>query len=259
MSTAVESVPGSTDQPVVQPETVPVAAAVEQSGEPIPTKQAGPEVSAASDEASAEQSAVPEIQTVFDSTEEFTVKHPLKSKWTLWYTKPVVQGDKTDWSELLKQIVTFDTVEEFWGVYNNIPKASELPLKSDYNLFKPGIRPEWEDEQNKKGGKWAYQFREKSSTDIDRLWLNTLLATIGGTLQEEGQEDEITGVVVTIRKAHYRISIWTKSDNKEDVLKPIGRRFKEILGLANHEKVEFASHSDSASVGSSRARSTYKI
>lgn len=71
----------------------------------------------------------------------------------------------------MKEVVTFDSVEEFWGVYvglpahlsghqhspsllsqNNITPTSELALKSDYHLFKKGVKPEWEDPQNKHGG-----------------------------------------------------------------------------------------------------------
>ena len=131
--------------------------------------------------------------TVFHDPENFNVKHPLMHEWTLWFTKPpsgkvrschalrhdfnlridLPKGD--NWNDLLKEVVTFDTVEEFWGVYvslqllsalpksplltlspsnkNNITPTSELALKSDYHLFKKGIRPEWEDSQNKHGGK----------------------------------------------------------------------------------------------------------
>jgi translation initiation factor 4E len=74
----------------------------------------------------------------------------------------------------LKEVINFDSVEEFWGIYNNIPKASELPQKSDYHLFKKSVRPEWEDVQNENGGKWAYQCRDKRQVDIDDLWLNTV-------------------------------------------------------------------------------------
>lgn len=88
------------------------------------------------------------------------------------------KGD--NWNDLLKEVVTFDSVEEFWGVYvslqlgchnrlpfqhsltlalisaqNNITPTSELALKSDYHLFKKGIRPEWEDPQNKHGGRFS--------------------------------------------------------------------------------------------------------
>ena len=133
--------------------------------------------------------------TVFHDPENFNVKHPLMHEWTLWFTKPpsgkvtlshtlyhdpgshadLHKGD--NWNDLLKEVVTFDSVEEFWGVYvslpclgtlnqntqpsltlplhkqNNITPTSELALKSDYHLFKKGIRPEWEDSQNKHGGR----------------------------------------------------------------------------------------------------------
>ncbi|KAK7206373.1 translation initiation factor eIF 4e-like domain-containing protein [Myxozyma melibiosi] len=219
----------------------------------------------AADEAAAETAETAEeekeevdenrIATVFDDAAHFTVKHPLRHKWTLWYTKPS-QGGKTDWGDLLKEVVTFDSVEEFWGVYNNIPKASELPLKSDYHLFKSGVRPEWEDPQNSKGGKWAYQYRDKKNVNIDDLWLNSLLGAIGETLEEDG-DDEVMGCVATIRKAHYRISVWTRSADNQKVLVGIGRRFKEILKLPHSEQVEFASHADAASNGSSRVKSRY--
>src|SRR5690606_22524427 len=89
-------------------------------------------------------------------------------------------------------------------------QTSRLALKSDYHLFKAGIRPEWEDVQNKHGGKWAYQFKDKHNTDIDALWLQTMLAAIGETLENEG-DNEVMGVVVNVRKAFYRIGVWTRT------------------------------------------------
>lgn len=53
--------------------------------------------------------------TVFEDAEHFNVKHPLQHAWTLWFTKP--PSGKQDWNELLKEVITFDSVEEFWGVY----------------------------------------------------------------------------------------------------------------------------------------------
>ena len=35
------------------------------------------------------------------------------------YTEALQQGD--NWNELLKEVVTFDSVEEFWGVYVSQP------------------------------------------------------------------------------------------------------------------------------------------
>lgn len=84
--------------------------------------------------------------TVFHDPENFNVKHPLMNEWTLWFTKPPSgkvcsychvyilgtnfqrQGD--NWNDLLKEVVTFDSVEEFWGVYVSWP----LHLKLATNL-----------------------------------------------------------------------------------------------------------------------------
>ena len=144
-------------------------------------------------------------------------------------------------------------------VQNNITKTSELSLKSDYHLFKQGVRPEWEDAQNKNGGKWAYQFKDKRAVNIDELWLHVMLAAIGETL--EGDEaNEVMGVVVNVRKAFYRIGVWTRTTGakgSKDALMEIGRKFKEVLKLKERDLVEFSGHTDSAHSGSTRAKAKY--
>ena len=55
------------------------------------------------------------IVTVFDDPTNFNVKHQLQHTWTLWFTKP--PSGKQDWNELLKEVISFDSVEEFWGIY----------------------------------------------------------------------------------------------------------------------------------------------
>lgn len=216
--------------------------------------------------------------TVFHDPDNFNVKHPLMHKWTLWFTKPP-SGKGDNWNDLLKEIITFNSVEEFWGVYNNITPTSELALKSDYHLFKEGVRPEWEDVQNKHGGKWSYQYREKRNVPIDELWLHVMLAAIGETLEDE-DDGELMGVVVNVRKGFFRIGVWTRTigksipgggdgdvaggkgrsaDKGKEVLLNIGRRFKEVLKLPPSEVVEFSGHTDSAHSGSTRAKAKFTV
>jgi translation initiation factor 4E len=70
------------------------------------------EVSSAQDTAAATGD-----KTVFHDPRDFTVKHPLISKWTLWYTKPPTPGQRgaDAWADNLKEVISFDSVEEFWG------------------------------------------------------------------------------------------------------------------------------------------------
>lgn len=134
------------------------------------------------------------------------------------------------------------------------------------------MRPEWEDPQNKHGGRWSYTF--KNSKANDETWLNIMLAAIGETLEDE-QDNEVMGVVLNIRKAFWRVGLWTRTagqapkgkaaaegvDREEGKkrLELIGKRFKEVLALPPTEQVEFSGHQDSAHSGSSRAKAKYAI
>ncbi|KAI4227561.1 MAG: hypothetical protein L6R36_002327 [Xanthoria steineri] len=216
--------------------------------------------------------------TVFHDKDNFNVKHPLMNEWTLWFTKPP-SGKDHNWNDLLKEVVTFDSVEEFWGIYNNITPVSELALKSDYHLFKKGVRPEWEDPQNKHGGKWAYQFKDKKAAPIDELWLHLVLGAIGETLESGEDDGELMGVVVNVRKGFYRLGLWTKTVGKKiggitgdvaggkdrseekakEILMSLGRKFKEVMKLAGGEQVEFSGHTESARAGSTRANAKFVV
>jgi len=55
------------------------------------------------------------------------------------------------------QVATFDMVEDFWGIFNNIRPPSRLNAGTNYHLFKVGIEPMWEHDANKAGGKWNYK------------------------------------------------------------------------------------------------------
>ena len=156
---------------------------------------------------------------------------------------------------------------------NNITPTSDLALKADYHLFKKGVRPEWEDTQNKHGGKWAFQFKDKKAVNIDALWLHVMLAAIGENLEDE-EDNEVMGVVVNVRKGFYRIGLWTRTVGKalpgeqnkgrtfeqgKEVLNKIGRRFKGALQLKENELVEFSGHTDSAHAGSTRAKAKFAV
>jgi translation initiation factor 4E len=47
------------------------------------------------------------------------------------------------------------------------------------------VRPEWEDAQNKHGGKWSYQFKDDGAVNSEELGLQTQLGTMGEILEDE--------------------------------------------------------------------------
>jgi translation initiation factor 4E len=74
----------------------------------------------------------------------FAIKHPLHNKWTLWFDNPKLKKQDESWEDCLKNIMSFDSVEDFWCLYSNIMPASRLQSGSNYSVFKHGVKPMWE-------------------------------------------------------------------------------------------------------------------
>lgn len=110
-------------------------------------------------------------------------------------------------------IASCDTAEDFWTLYRHLKYPSSLHPVSDYHLFKKGIRPIWEDEENRRGGKWIVRLKKGVA---DRYWENLMLALIGDQFGEAGEE--ICGAVLSVRNGEDIISIWC-ANNEGKVLK----------------------------------------
>lgn len=41
-------------------------------------------------------------------------QHPLQNRWVLWYDNPKKRNSTESWEENLKNVYTFNTVEDFW-------------------------------------------------------------------------------------------------------------------------------------------------
>jgi len=51
-------------------------------------------------------------------------------------------------------------VEDFWAYYNHLVRPNDLPTSIDYQLFREGVSPLWEDPVNKNGGKWVVRLKK---------------------------------------------------------------------------------------------------
>lgn len=106
----------------------------------------------------------------------------------------------------------FATAEAFWTVYSHLKRPSSLPSVSDYHIFKKGIRPVWEDEENKKGGKWIIRLKKGVA---DRYWEDLLLAIAGDQFAEAGEE--VCGAVLSVRSGEDVLSVWTRIDGGRNI------------------------------------------
>ncbi|XP_067930152.1 eukaryotic translation initiation factor 4E-like [Watersipora subatra] len=183
------------------------------------------------------------------------VKHPLQNTWALWYFK----NDRSkDWSENLKIVAKFQFVEDFWALYNHIQPASRLANGCDYSLFKDGIKPEWEDPRNCKGGRWLISLNKgQRATELDHSWMEILLCLIGEAFEDNS--DEICGATVNIRPKVDKLSLWTANAGKKDATCAIGKKLKERLGVPNHIVVGYEVHEDTKSRKGSMAKNRYTV
>ncbi|XP_078433174.1 eukaryotic translation initiation factor 4E [Wolffia australiana] len=176
--------------------------------------------------------------------------HPLEHSWTFWFDNPAAKAKQTTWGSSLRPIHTFSTVEDFWGLYNNIHQPSKLSTGADFHCFKEKIEPVWEDPVCAGGGRWTITCPRPK---VDTWWLYTVLAMIGEQF-DHGQE--ICGAVVSIRPRHMKIAMWTKNATNREAQESIGRQWKELLDY--NESIGFIFH-DHAKRHDKAAKDSYSV
>ncbi|KEY71584.1 hypothetical protein S7711_06045 [Stachybotrys chartarum IBT 7711] len=165
--------------------------------------------------------------------------HPLKDAWSFWYRPPISKAHGfIEYEHTLHGIATIYTAEEFWDIYSHLKRPSTLPVVSDYHLFKKDIRPIWEDDENRKGGKWVVRLKKGVA---DRFWEDLLLNLIGDQFGDA--TEDVCGAVLSMRNGEDILSIWTRTDDGR-VLK-IREIMKRLLNFPPNTRVEFKSHDSS--------------
>ncbi|OXU25695.1 hypothetical protein TSAR_012614 [Trichomalopsis sarcophagae] len=204
---------------------------------------------------------------------ELLIKHPLQNTWTLWYYE---QDKNKSWEESQREVTSFDTAEDFWRnisilnyldlidkfpfetLYNHIKQASELRQGCDYSMFKQGIRPMWEDDANKNGGRWLINLDKKQrSTELDNFWLEILLCMIGEGFNE--YSNDVCGAVVNIRPRADKIAVWTGDAGTQASVMEIGRKLKERLRITPKMVIGYQVHRDTMVKVGSMTKNTYVV
>lgn len=82
----------------------------------------------------------------------------------------------------------------------------------------------WEDDANKKGGRWLISLDKKQrANDLDRFWLEVLLCMIGEAFNE--YSDDVCGAVVNVRTKGDKIGVWTADATRGTSVMEIGYVF----------------------------------
>ncbi|KAH8378691.1 hypothetical protein KR009_000757, partial [Drosophila setifemur] len=183
---------------------------------------------------------------------DLAMKHPLEHTWTLWHW----ESDRSkSWIDMLSEVTSFNTVEDFFSVYYFIKPPSDLKIFNDYMVFKQGVRPMWEDDVNKQGGRWIIFLDKVSKPFIDKMWHDLLLCTIGECFE---YSDHICGVVINVRNKANKLSLWTKDSYNVQAVMAIGHKMKELLQLGELE-IQYQVHKDAMVQHGPNVNAIYKV
>ncbi len=184
-----------------------------------------------------------------------TPRHPLQNAWTLWYFR----NDRTRyWEDNQRPVITVQTIEDFWAVINHVELSSRLHSGCDYSLFKSGIKPMWEDDQNRRGGRWLINLDKKQrAMKLDNFWLEVMLCLIGEAFGDHGQL--VNGAVMSVRNKGDKIGIWLGDASKAESVLEVGRIMKERLGIAPKVLLGFEAHQDTMRKAGSVAKNRYIV
>lgn len=172
-------------------------------------------------------------------------EHQLQYSYCLWFSRRPAGKSVTRYEDSIKPVGAFSTVEQFWSYYSYMVKPCELGGHSDIHLFKHGIRPMWEDEANKDGGKWIVRLRKGLAS---RCWENLVLAMLG---EQFMVGPEICGAVVSIRYQEDIISIWNRNHSEHAATSRIRDTLRRVLNLPQNTIMEYKAHMESLKDNSS--------
>jgi translation initiation factor 4E len=171
---------------------------------------------------------------------------------------PQVSVSKTslNWGDNRVHIHSFKTTKEFLELISQSLLPSKGRVKNDYMYFKKGIKPEWEDPMNKKGGKWQLTLPNRyRAENLDRMWLDTLFAII--SIDAFGKNyHKICGFYLQRRQKEDRVSLWVNDRNDTDAIREIGLKWKDILKLSDKSQLTFLKHEDSGENGGQANRTS---
>ena len=176
----------------------------------------------------------------------------LNRPWSFWENYEEKSKDK-NYSESFKEIYTFDNIISFWQFWNKYPGNDtrqvfyngeciryffkEKHRITGMNIFKKGIKPEWEDENNKRGNILTLSYLidkdlETFLTKINELWIKLILLLIGETIPFSDNINGIRFVDKTRlnKNVIFKFEVWVNKLMKEGELNEIKKYLYKEFG-----------------------------
>jgi len=173
-------------------------------------------------------------------------ENALETPWVFWFDKKLAHNvtNPQEYVENLQKHGEVHSVEQFWSVYSNLLRPSDLPKDCNYHFMRYRGMPMWE--CYPEGGCWL--IKTKKMHNLNRMWELLLLASVGETFGDP----DMVGVGVSTRPRGNVLSVWVK-DNSNETKISIGEKLNQILNLQDGATIEYKPHHSSM-----KDRSTFR-
>ena len=153
------------------------------------------------------KTSLSETKTAANLPSEPLAKTETVDTWVIWCRPPMQKsnGQQVPYEDTIHPMLKFNTEEDFCLAFKHLKHPSDLPIVWEYHLFKEGIRPIWEDKENKNGGKWVIRVKKGVA---DRYWEILQMSLVDNCWGDLGEE--ICGGVVSMRSGEDILSLWLR-------------------------------------------------
>ena len=150
------------------------------------------------------------MTTETPQTDEY---HNLCAKWVLWAHLP----HNTDWGvNSYIKVFEFTTIEDTIALIEILP--SVLVENCMLFIMRDGIKPIWEDPQNRHGGSFSYKVLNKQVYDV---WKDLTYCVVGNSISQNGDfVNSVSGITISPKKNFCIVKIWMSncSHHNPDVI-----------------------------------------
>jgi hypothetical protein len=185
----------------------------------------------------------------------------LNRSWSFWENYESKNREEKNYSKLLKEIYTFGDLISFWQFWNKYPGSDTKQIfyngecikyffKEKYriiamNLFEKGIRPEWEDEKNKKGKTLILEYVISSNLDqflslVTESWMKLICYLIGETIPHSNYINGVRFVDKTkfgyLKNIIFKFEVWVNSSIEDKELNDLKEFLTSSFGCPIEER-----------------------
>ena len=181
----------------------------------------------------------------------------LNRTWSFWENYETKRKSDLNYTDSLKEIYTFNDIISFWQFWNKYPgrDTKEIFYNGEYvkyffkekyriiamNIFEKGIRPEWEDNKNKKGNILTLGYT--ADNDMDRFlsmitdsWIKLICFLLGETIPYSNNINGIRFVdksnISYNKSIIFKFEVWVNSSMKEKELEEIKKLLTKEFGCS---------------------------